>query len=194
MPRCWIASALVSAVLLLASAHATAAEAGAEAAPGLRTALMEAVTAADSFPHRFDAEVWLLDMEQRLQRFVPDRGKRLEWLRLIHAEATRAGVPPEMVLAVIEVESRFERFALSHAGAQGLMQVMPFWLDELGRPQDNLFDVATNLRYGCTILGHYYERADGRWHEALARYNGSFGQLWYPERVFKALNARWYAR
>lgn len=194
MPRCWIAYGLASAVLLLASAPTTATNVGAEAAPGLRTALMEAVTAADSFPHRFDAEVWLLDMEQRLQRYVPDRDKRLEWLRLIHAEATRAGVPPEMVLAVIEVESRFERFALSHAGAQGLMQVMPFWLDELGRPQDNLFDVATNLRYGCTILGHYYERADGRWHEALARYNGSFGQLWYPERVFNALNAHWYAR
>ncbi|MCI5062024.1 MAG: lytic transglycosylase domain-containing protein [Algiphilus sp.] len=193
MPRCWTAYALASS-LLLAVGGASAAESARPVSPELRAALMQAVGASDSFAHPFDAEVWLLDMAQRLAPFVPEREQRLEWLRLIHAEATRAGVPPEMVLAVIEVESRFERFALSHAGARGLMQVMPFWLEELGRPQDNLFDVATNLRYGCTILSHYYQRAEGRWHEALARYNGSFGKLWYPERVFKALDARWYAR
>ena len=153
--------------------------------------LEQSIASATSFEDRFDAEVWLLDMAQRLGDRIPDQQARLRLLRQVHAEAKRAEVPPEMVLAVIQVESNFERFAISHAGARGLMQVMPFWLEELGRPEDNLFDVATNLRYGCTILAHYLEVADGRWYEALARYNGSTGQRWYPDRVFAALHTRW---
>lgn len=197
MPRlsrtCARASLLTGALLLAASAVASAAadQAAQRQDPALRAALAEAVAEADSFAHRFDAEVWLLDMAQRLAPLMPERAERLRLLRLLHAEATHAGLPPEMVLAVIEVESAFERFAISHAGARGFMQVMPFWLDELGRPDDNLFSMATNLRYGCTILAHYLEVADGRWYEALARYNGSTGQRWYPDRVFKALRGRW---
>ncbi len=160
--------------------------------PELRRQLIAAVTAADSFEDRFDAEVWLLDMSQRLRRFMPEREQRLEFLRLVHAEATRAKVSPEIVLAVIEVESHFERFALSVAGAQGYMQVMPFWIEEIGRPEDNLFLAATNLRYGCTILKFYLDRENGNLVNALARYNGSYGRPQYPYKVLEALNRRWY--
>jgi soluble lytic murein transglycosylase-like protein len=196
MPRSSIACALASALLLAAPAAAERAEQreSQRQDAALRAALAEAVAESESFAHRFDAEVWLLDMAQRLGERMPDEQARLRLLRQVHAEAKRAELPPEMVLAVIDVESSFERFAISHAGARGLMQVMPFWLDELGRPEDNLFDVATNLRYGCTILAHYLEVAEGRWYEALARYNGSAGQRRYPDRVFAALQARWAQR
>jgi soluble lytic murein transglycosylase-like protein len=160
--------------------------------PALRTALMAAVGAADSFEHRFDAEVWLMDMSTRLTRFVPDEGERLELLRLVHREAALADVPAELVLAVIEVESAFDRFAISHAGALGLMQVMPFWLNEIGRPDDNLFHVQTNLRMGCTILRYYLDKERGHLVNALARYNGSYGRPEYPYRVLEALNRRWF--
>lgn len=160
--------------------------------PGLRAALETAISESDSFEHPFDAEVWLLDMSNRLRPFVPEPAARLRLLRLIHREATRAGVAPELVLAVIEVESRFDRYAISTAGAQGLMQVMPFWLKELDRPEDNLFDIATNLRFGCTILAYYLEREDGDLAPALARYNGSLGRFDYVNKVLKALNRRWY--
>jgi soluble lytic murein transglycosylase-like protein len=115
-------------------------------------------------------------------------------LRLAHREARRAGLPPELVLAVINVESNFDRFAISNAGAEGLMQVMPFWLDEIGHPDDNLFDIGTNLRLGCTILKLYLKREHGNMHRALARYNGSIGEHWYPQRVFKALRTTWYSQ
>lgn len=160
--------------------------------PELRRALIEAVGATASFEDRFEAEVWLLDMSQRLARFMPDPAQRFEFLRLVHAEATRAGVAPEIVLAVIEVESRFERFALSVAGAQGYMQVMPFWIKEIGRPEDNLFVAQTNLRYGCTILRFYLDKERGHLVNALARYNGSYGRPQYPYRVLEALSRRWY--
>jgi soluble lytic murein transglycosylase-like protein len=96
------------------------------------------------------------------------------------------------VLAVIDVESAFDPAAVSHAGARGLMQVMPFWLKEIGRPEDDLFDVETNLRMGCTILRHYLNRARGDVTEALARYNGSYGKFWYPARVYRAMQRRWF--
>src|SRR5690606_40092031 len=120
----------------------------------------------------YAAEVWLLDMSQRLQHRLPDPAFRLDLLRQVHAEARRAGLQPELVLAVIEVESGFNRWAISAAGARGLMQVMPFWVEEIGRADDNLFDVGTNLRYGCAILRYYLDLAQGDLTEALARYNG----------------------
>lgn len=160
--------------------------------PELRRVLIAAVSAADSFEDRFDAEVWLFDMSQRLRRFMPDDSERLEFLRLLHEESKRAGLAPEIVLAVIEVESRFERFAISVAGAQGFMQVMPFWIEEIGRPEDNLFVARTNLRYGCTILKFYLDKERGNLVHALARYNGSYGRPEYPYKVLEALNRRWY--
>lgn len=162
--------------------------------PDLRQALMHAVHDSASFTNRFAAEVWLLDMSTRLRRMMPDLGRRMALLKTVHAEATRAGLDPQVVLALIQVESRFQRFAISSAGALGLMQIMPFWVHEIGRPDDNLFDMRTNLRYGCTILAHYLKIEKGNMTRALARYNGSLGKYWYPDRVQTALQSRWYAR
>ena len=160
--------------------------------PELRNLLAATIDATDSFEHRFDAEVWLVDMSSRLARFMPDEAARLELLRLVHGEARRAKLAPELVLAVIQVESYFDRYAISVAGAQGLMQIMPFWLDEIGRPDDNLFHVQTNLRMGCTILKFYLDKERGNLINALGRYNGSLGRLDYPDKVIHALNQRWY--
>jgi soluble lytic murein transglycosylase-like protein len=131
-------------------------------------------------------------MSQRLKQKLPDESRRLEWLRFIHREAARAKLPPELVLSVIQIESNFDRFAISEAGARGLMQVMPFWLKELGRADDNLFDVQTNLRFGCTILRYYLDMEKGDTVRALARYNGSLGSNRYPNLVFAALRNKWY--
>jgi len=162
--------------------------------PVLRGLLIQAVNEAESFEDRFDAEVWLTDMSTRLQNQVDDPSERLEILKRVHQEATRVELPPELVLAVIDVESNFDRFALSYAGARGLMQVMPFWLDEIGRPDDNLFHIRTNLRMGCTILRYYLDMENGDLIRGLGRYNGSLGKRWYPDRVLNRLRTRWYKR
>jgi len=159
---------------------------------GLREALTAAVADSRSFADRFDAEVWLTDMSQRLARRVPDPHYRLQLLRHVHQEATRAELQPELVLAVIDIESNFDRFAISSAGARGLMQVMPFWLKEIGRPGDSLFRVETNLRYGCTILKYYIEKEKGNLYQALARYNGSRGSRTYPGKVNTVWKTRWH--
>lgn len=159
--------------------------------PELRRLLQEAIADNDSFEDRFDAEVWLVDMSRRLESRIPDARKRLKLLRQIHYEATRAELWPELVLAVIEVESNFDRFAISSAGAMGLMQVMPFWLKEIGKPGDNLFDIRTNLRMGCTILKYYLDKENGNLTPALARYNGSYGSHRYTTKVYSALDKRW---
>lgn len=164
--------------------------------PELRQVLLQAVNSAQSFDHRFEAEVWLTDMSDRLLRFVPralpETAERLELLKLVHHEARLAQVPPELVLSVIEVESRFDRFAVSTAGAQGYMQVMPFWLQELNRPYDNLFHAGTNLRMGCTILKFYLDKERGDLVKGLARYNGSYGRTQYSDKVLEALSRRWF--
>jgi soluble lytic murein transglycosylase-like protein len=158
----------------------------------LRALLIEAVSESRSFDDRFEAEVWLTDMSSRLGNSVESPQERVEILRQVHLETTRARLNPELVLAVIQVESNFDRFAISRAGAQGLMQIMPFWLKEIGRPGDNLFHIGTNLRLGCTILKYYLDLERGHMARALARYNGSAGESWYPMRVFEALRNRWY--
>lgn len=158
----------------------------------LRELLLEAVNSSDSFKDRFEAEVWLFDMAKRLEKRLPDEEERLKLLRIVHYEATRADLPPELVLAVIEVESNFDRWAISVVGARGLMQVMPFWLDEIGRPDDNLFHVETNLRMGCTILKYYLDKERGDLTRALGRYNGSLGKWKYPNKVYHSLRVRWF--
>jgi len=157
----------------------------------LRTLLKQAISKQDSFKDRFDAEVWLVDMSRRLKPLVPDPEKRINLLKQIHYEAIRARLRPELVLAVIEVESRFDRFAISKAGALGLMQVMPFWLKEIGRPDDNLFDIHTNLRMGCTILRYYMDKENDDLTAALARYNGSLYSYKYTNLIFRALDKHW---
>ncbi len=157
----------------------------------LRSALLKAINNADSFDDRFDAEVWLMSMSERLQPFVKDTHQRIELLKAIHREAKHADLEPSLVLAVIQIESHFDRFAISRVGAQGMMQVMPFWKNEIGRSDDNLMDTNTNLRYGCTILNHYLKREKGNWRKALARYNGSVGKNKYPEKVLTVWTDRW---
>ena len=158
----------------------------------LRTQLKQAANDTHSFADRFDAQVWLTDMSRRLEKRIPDHNYRINLLKDIHMEATRSGLEPELVLSVIQVESNFNNYAISHAGARGLMQVMPFWLKEIGRPGDSLFHDKTNLRYGCTILKYYLGKEHGNRVLALARYNGSRGSRQYPALVYKTLNTTWY--
>ena len=160
----------------------------------MRTILLDTISEAKSFEDRFDAEVWLLDMSTRLSRYIKDPSQRLEILRIAHKEARKVGLRPELVLSVMHVESLFDQYAVSSAGAQGLMQVMPFWRKEIGTNKDNLTDIATNIRYGCTILKAYLKRERGNERRALARYNGSTGKNWYPERVFNAWKKYWFVK
>ncbi len=181
---------LLAAGLLLAAATPSIADRQAPD-PVLRELLREAAADPDSFDDRFHAEVWLADMSTRLGNRIDDPQERVRILKRVHYEARRVNLPPELVLAVIDVESNFDRFAVSRAGARGLMQVMPFWLDEIGRPDDNLFHIETNLRLGCTILRYYYDREAGDLQRALARYNGSLGKSWYSNRVLDKLRLTW---
>jgi len=177
-------------LLLFAAALACAADPAPD--PELREVLRQAASASPSFTDRFDAEVWLTDMSSRLARQVKDPGERIELLTLVHMEAKRVELPPELILAVIEVESNFDRYAVSVAGALGLMQIMPFWLNEIGRPDDNLLHTDTNLRYGCTILRFYYDKEKGDLRRALGRYNGSLGKRKYPNKVIDKLSKKWF--
>jgi soluble lytic murein transglycosylase-like protein len=139
----------------------------------------------------YDAEVWLLSTAPKISRYVADDQERLLILNTVYQQARRNDIDADLILAVMHVESAFDRFAISKVGAQGLMQVMPFWRTEIGRPQDNLTDVVTNIRYGSTILAHYLEVSKGDLIEALARYNGSRGRLHYPELVVYKYRGTW---
>jgi soluble lytic murein transglycosylase-like protein len=183
---------LLLALLITTGAAAVATEIT-EEHEQLRLFLEQSINDADSFEDRFDAEVWLMDMSGRLEQYVEEPGARLDLLQDIHRYATRSELPPELVLAVIEVESHFNRFAVSRSGAQGLMQVMPFWKEEIGRPEDNLTHISTNLSYGCRILQFYLQQEEGRLSSALARYNGSFGSPRYSDKVKAAWRRNWRA-
>jgi soluble lytic murein transglycosylase-like protein len=143
------------------------------------------------FKNPADGQRWIAEMDARLEKRIPDRKQRLELLRTVHFEAVRAGLDPQLVLGVIEVESGFRKYAVSRAGARGYMQVMPFWTSEAQRARDNLFHLRTNLIYGCWILRHYLDREKGDYFRALGRYNGSLGQPQYPNLVLGAWRGRW---
>ena len=160
--------------------------------PALVELLRQAASDTDSFSDHFDAQVWLTDMSTRLEQQVTDPEERIDILKRVHQEAVRADLAPELVLAVIDVESNFDKYAISVAGARGLMQIMPFWLDEIGRPDDNLIHIGTNLRFGCTILKFYLEIEDGDLKRALGRYNGSLGKRKYPNIVLDKLRLKWF--
>jgi soluble lytic murein transglycosylase-like protein len=183
---------IVYLLISLASFQLIAEPESIAADPELRKRLIQAIEQSSSFKDRFDAEVWLLDMSTRLEKRVADSKERLKLLRSIHREANRADLHPELVLAVIDIESRFDRFAISRSGAQGLMQVMPFWLKEIGHPNDNLVEIDTNLRMGCTILKYYIDKEKGNLKRGLARYNGSLGKVKYPNKVLKTLRENWF--
>ncbi len=138
-----------------------------------------------------DAQRWLAEMDARLEKRIPDRKQRLELLRTVHYEATRARLDPQLVLGVMEVESGFRKYAVSRAGARGYMQVMPFWVKLIGQPNHNLFHLRTNLAYGCAILRFYLDMENGDYFRALGRYNGSLGQAEYPNLVLSAWRGRW---
>lgn len=185
--------ATASLILLISTFTATHVHADNQTVdPELRQLLTDAINSSESFDDRFHAEVWLLDMSNRLQRYIDDEATRLDMLKQIHLEATRANLQPELVLALIEVESHFDSYAISKSGAQGMMQVMPFWLKEIGRPDDNLIVMKTNLRMGCTILKYYMDMEKDNLHKALARYNGSRGSKIYSNKVLMALRDHWY--
>ncbi|MFQ3232237.1 MAG: soluble lytic murein transglycosylase-like protein [Reinekea sp.] len=157
----------------------------------LANALSRALNQSTSFEDPYVGQVWLAAMSGKLERWVEDPDERIQLLTKIHAEAARANLEPGLVLALIQVESAFNGYAISSAGARGMMQIMPFWKKEIGRDDDNLLDIDTNLRYGTTILAHYIEVEKGSVIPALARYNGSRGQTWYPRRVLNYWYQYW---
>ena len=182
----WLALSLLAAC----PAHA---ETGAQRDPALKALLEKVIGEADCFTDKYDAIVWYKAMEPRLQKFVPSHARRIEILDQVYCEARRdpkVHLPPDLVLALIEVESRFDPWAVSTAGAVGLMQVMPFWPRQLG-VQNQLVRIAPNIRMGCEILRYYLRMEHGDWIRALARYNGSVGRNTYPTLVMSRWHRAW---
>lgn len=138
-----------------------------------------------------EGNAWLSAMSERLKKRIPDADYREDILISVHYEASRAGLDPQMVLSLIQVESGFKKYAVSSVGARGFMQIMPFWVRSIGAKDHNLFDLRLNLRYGCTILRHYLDKENGDLARALARYNGSLGSNKYPNLVFGAWRKHW---
>jgi soluble lytic murein transglycosylase-like protein len=143
------------------------------------------------FASDIEGQAWLAEMSSRLKKRLPNQAYREEFLRTVHYEATRAGLDPQMVLGIIHVESAFKKYAVSSVGARGYMQVMPFWVKSIGTPDQNLFHLKLNLRYGCTILRHYIDIERGDLYRALGRYNGSLGKPQYPNLVLGAWRKHW---
>ncbi len=158
---------------------------------GLSASIADRPAPRHGFSNSVEAVEWLTEMSQRLERRIPDFRTRLDLLRTLRYESIRAGLDPQLMLAVIQVESNFRKYAVSSAGARGYLQVMPFWIELIGRSTDNLFNLRTNLRYGCVILKHYVEMENGNLTRALGRYNGSLGRPEYPATVARVLNASW---
>jgi soluble lytic murein transglycosylase-like protein len=188
------------AILLLVCASAT--WAGAQKEEPLSSsvkALMQKSISDDAAPRLVfasdaDGLVWLTDMSRRLEQKMPDKQLRIDFLRTVNYEASRAGLDPQLVLGLIQVESGFKKYAVSPVGARGFMQVMPFWVRQIGNPDQDLFHLRLNLRYGCTILRHYLDMEKGDLYRALGRYNGSLGQPEYPNMVVGAWRKNWSYR
>jgi soluble lytic murein transglycosylase-like protein len=157
----------------------------------LHSAISDQAPADPVFTSTQEKIAWLTGMSQRLVKKIPDGDERLDFLKAVHYEAARAGLDPQLVLGLIQVESNFRKHAVSGAGARGYMQVMPFWTALIGNRDDNLFHLRTNLRYGCTILRHYLDIEQGDLYRALGRYNGSLGQAGYPRSVQRAWKSNW---
>ena len=145
-----------------------------------------------AFSSKVDEVNWLSAMSRRLDARIRDHKTRIAFLKSVHYEASRAGLDPQLVLGLIQVESGFKKYAVSHAGARGFMQVMPFWVKLIGAKDDDLFDMRKNIRYGCVILRHYLDLEKGDLFRALGRYNGSLGKPEYPRAVEAAWKRRWH--
>ena len=193
----WLRPALAFLLLLLAAsgtASAAADNAGAQRDPELQAVVQQAIQSAQCFDDRYDSAVWYTLMEPRLRRYLSDREERLTVLRTVYCETHRPGtisLPPGLVLAVLEVESRFDRWAVSASGAVGLMQVMPFWPERLGMQRRELVGVEANIRMGCAILRHYLAAENNDVRRALGRYNGSVSSRNYPDRVVTRWTRFW---
>lgn len=148
---------------------------------------------AQELPHldQLDIDLWMLSAGPIIQRFNSNEDEQRQIMAQVLRMSHAYDIPTDLVLAVIEIESHFDRYAISHAGALGLMQIMPFWIDEIGQPEDNLMTIDTNIRYGCAILRYYLDRNQGSWHLALAGYNGSTGRTVYSKKVLDAWDQRW---
>ena len=194
-----LARVILVSVWALAMALPQSARAGAQAyeplAASVRAVLQKSVsdqaTPFLAFSTETEARRWLAAMSRRLASRIPDRLQREEFLVTAHYEAKRAGLDPQLVLGLIQVESNFRKYAVSRAGARGFMQVMPFWVKLIGNHEHNLFHLRINLRYGCVILRHYLDIEKGDLYRALGRYNGSLGQAEYPTMVVRAWQRDW---
>ena len=191
-----LSAIVVLAALLLAPAGA---HAGAQVEEALSASVQNSLHRAVSdfpaprlmFATEGEGRAWLADMASRLVKKMPDWPTRRDFLITVQYEASRAGLDPQLVLGLIEYESNFRKFAVSPAGARGFMQVMPFWVNNIGNADQDLFHLRTNLRYGCTILRYYLDRENGDYFRALGRYNGSLGQADYPTHVVGLMLSKW---
>ena len=188
--RAWRSKAagLLATLLLVGVSHADQ-----QQDPALKGVVQQAINEAECFTDHYDSAVWYTLMEPRLRKLVKDRDERMEILKQVYCETHRTGqtrLPPGLVMGVIQIESRFDRYAVSSAAAVGLMQVMPFWPERLGLPRYELVHVAPNIRMGCAILRFYLQQEHNNYTRALARYNGSVGRRDYPDAVISAWT-RW---
>ena len=189
-------------VMLVLASAAPGAYAGAQIYEPLSASVRAALSKAVSdqavpylaFEDEVEARTWLGQMSVRLVKRMPDRVAREEFLVTVHYEAKRAGLDPQLVLGLIQVESAFRKYAVSAVGARGYMQVMPFWVNLIGGDDQNLFHLRTNLRFGCVILRHYLDLEKGDLFRALGRYNGSLGRAEYPNTVLQAWQGTWLYR
>lgn len=186
---------LIAGCLVFSNVAQAGAQVYEELSASMRNSLQKAVSdraVSDSiFVEDEETQRWLNDMSSRLQKRFPDGNERLSLLRTVNYEARRAGLDPQLVLGLIQVESAFRKYAVSKVGAQGYMQVMPFWTKTIGTKEHNLFHLRTNLRYGCIILRHYLDIEKGNLFRALGRYNGSLGKPEYPNMVLAAWKGKW---
>ncbi len=188
-----LAAAALALAALLPPARAAPGAAG-QQEPELRLVVQQAIGQAQCFTDKFDSAVWFTLMEPKLRRYVRDNAQRLEILQTVYCETHRPGavqLPPGLVMAVLDVESRFDPWAVSNAGAVGLMQVMPFWPEQLGMRRYELTRIAANVHMGCAILRFYLERERQDVRRALERYNGSIGHRDYPDRVIVRWTTYW---
>jgi soluble lytic murein transglycosylase-like protein len=162
--------------------------------PELKGLIERAMQQTECFADKFEQQVWFVAMQPQLTKLVKDQAEREDILNQVQCEAKRVGLPPALIMAVIDVESRFDRWAVSSAGAVGLMQVMPFWPRQLGMKNEQLVRIPQNIRMGCTILKFYLDREKGDYTKALARYNGSVGRRNYADLVLTRLANRWQYR
>ena len=187
---------VMAAILMLSSANVLAGGQKEEPLSNSVKAMMQKSISDNAAPRLMfvndpEGVKWLQEMSRRLEKRMPDPVMREDFLRTVHYEATRAGLDPQLVLGLIQVESGFKKYAVSSVGARGFMQVMPFWVRSIGNTDHNLFHLRLNLRYGCTILRHYLDIERGDLYRALGRYNGSLGQPQYPNLVVGAWRKHW---